>query len=252
MVDFFHLLLLFLLMHIICDFYLQPKRWVDAKKAKTYRAKELYFHSLLHGISLLIPAMVFGVDGRAAACWVVIVAVSHFMIDLWKVTSPNGEKLSCFVLDQALHITVLAAIALYMTDGVSIAEVLQHQQFSDALLVVLGYLLILKPTSIVIGSILKKYPISGTGEAKKAQVSGIVAGGELIGYLERLLILTFTLVGSYEAVGFVLAAKSIFRFGELNKNADRSMTEYVLIGSLVSVVITTLVGTLLSLELKIK
>jgi hypothetical protein len=59
-------------------------------------------------------------------------------------------------------------------------------------------------------------------------------------------------VGSYEAVGFVLAAKSIFRFGELNKTNDRSMTEYVLIGSLVSVVITTLVGTLLSFGLEVK
>lgn len=74
----------------------------------------------------------------------------------------------------------------------------------------------------------------------------------MIGYLERLLILTFTLVGSYSAVGFVLAAKSIFRFGELNKSADRSMTEYVLIGSLVSVVITILIGTLVSVGLDAK
>ncbi|MCG9647983.1 hypothetical protein L1D24_05290 [Vibrio brasiliensis] len=36
---------------------------------------------------------------------------------------------------------------------------------------------------------------------------------------------------------------------ELSKSNDRSMTEYVLIGSLVSVVITTLVGTLMSLGL---
>jgi len=74
----------------------------------------------------------------------------------------------------------------------------------------------------------------------------------LIGYLERVLILTFTLVGSYAAVGFVLAAKSIFRFGELNKSNDRSMTEYVLIGSLVSVVITTLTGTLMSFGLNVQ
>jgi hypothetical protein len=125
--------------------------------------------------------------------------------------------------------------------------VLRHEKFSEVIMVVFAYLLILKPTSILIGSVLRKYPIKGAGNA-----NGIVAGGELIGYLERLLILTFTLVGSYAAVGFVLAAKSIFRFGELNKSDDRSMTEYVLIGSLVSVVFATLVGTLMSLGLDVK
>ena len=252
MVNFFGLLLPFLLMHIICDFYLQPKQWVNAKKAKTYRAKELYFHALLHGIAILLPAMVFGVDWLTAVCWVAVVAVSHFAIDLWKVTTPKGEQFSYFMLDQTLHIAVLAAIAWYMTADLSITAILQHQKFADVVLLIFGYLLILKPTSIVISIVLKKYPIKAEGEAKKAQLNGIVAGGELIGYLERLLILTFTLAGSYEAVGFVLAAKSIFRFGELNKNADRSMTEYVLIGSLLSVVITTLIGTLLSLGLDAK
>lgn len=252
MVNLTGLLMLFLLMHIICDFYLQPKSWVEAKKAKTYRAKELYFHALLHGIAVLVPAMVFNVDWLAAVCWVGVVTVSHFVIDLWKVTTPKGEQFSYFVFDQILHVVVLAAIAWTMTADLSIKTMLQHQKFAAVVQLIFGYLLILKPTSIVISTLLKKYPIKADSDAKKAQLSGIVAGGELIGYLERLLILTFTLMGSYEAVGFVLAAKSIFRFGELNKNADRSMTEYVLIGSLLSVVITTLIGTLLSLGLDAK
>lgn len=249
MADFLTVLMLCLLMHILCDFYLQPLQWVKAKKAHTYRAPELYFHSLLHGVAILAPAMVLGVAWQVAACWVVIVAISHFVIDLWKVTTPNGESFAAFMIDQVLHVLVLVAIALDLTGGVTVDAVLQHPKFPDAVMVLFGYLLILRPTSIVIGGILKKYPIAGAGGS---QVSGIVAGGELIGYLERLLILTFTLVGSYEAVGFVLAAKSIFRFGELNKSKDRSMTEYVLIGSLVSVVITTLVGTLLALALDLK
>jgi hypothetical protein len=247
MFDFFGVLIPFLLIHIICDFYLQPKQWVEAKKNNTYRSSELYYHSLLHGIALLAPAIALGIDWRSTACLVTIVAVSHFVIDLWKVTTPNGDKLSYFAIDQTLHVLVLAAIAFHMADGVTIVAVLRHEKFTEVIMVVFAYLLILKPTSILIGSVLRKYPIKGAGNA-----SGIVAGGELIGYLERLLILTFTLVGSYAAVGFVLAAKSIFRFGELNKSDDRSMTEYVLIGSLVSVVFTTLVGTLMSLGLDVK
>ena len=250
MFDFFGVLIPFLLIHILCDFYLQPKRWVDAKKKRIYRSPELYLHSLLHGIALLIPAIALGMNWYSVVSVVAIVAISHFFIDLWKVTSRNGAQFSYFVLDQALHASVLAAIAFYMTENLTIAAVLQHETFSNAVLVFLGYLLVLKPTSIVIACVLKKYPISSKN--KEAGVNGLVAGGELIGYLERMLILTFTLVGSYAAVGFVLAAKSIFRFGELNQSNDRSMTEYVLIGSLLSVVISTLLGTLISLGLNVK
>jgi hypothetical protein len=252
MFDFFGALIPFLLIHVICDFYLQPNRWIEAKKEKTFRSPELYYHSLLHGVALVVPAITLGSDWNSTICLVVIVAVSHFAIDLWKVTMRDEDKFSHFVIDQALHISILAGIAFYLTDSVTIDSVLQHENFSDTVMVVFAYLLILKPTSIVIGYILRKYSISGTNKDNNTNVSGLVAGGELIGYLERMLILTFTLVGSYAAVGFVLAAKSIFRFGELNKSDDRRMTEYVLIGSLVSIVITTLIGTLISLGLDVK
>jgi len=248
MLDFFGTLIPFLLIHILCDFYLQPKKWVNAKQQNTYRAPELYLHSLLHGIALLVPAIVLDFGWHSTVCLVAVVAISHFFIDLWKVSTPNGNQLSYFVIDQALHVSVLAAFSFYMVDGLTIVTVIKHDKFSNVIMIVVAYLLILKPTSIVIGSILKKYPISDLN----SDASGLVAGGMLIGYLERVLILTFTLVGSYAAVGFVLAAKSIFRFGELNKSDDRSMTEYVLIGSLVSVVITTLLGTIISLGLDVK
>lgn len=248
MFNFLDVLIPFLMIHIICDFYLQPNQWVEAKKKYTYRSTELYLHSLLHGVALLVPAIALGLDWRSTTCLVVIITVSHFIIDLWKVSARNGGKFSYFIIDQTLHLSVLVAIAFHMADGVTIDAVLQNEKFSGGVMVVFAYLLILKPTSIVIGSILRKFPIS---DKDTSSISGLIAGGELIGYLERVLILTFTLVGSYAAVGFVLAAKSIFRFGELNKSDDRSMTEYVLIGSLISVVITTLVGTLISLGLDV-
>ena len=251
MFNFFDVLIPFLMIHIICDFYLQPNQWVEAKKKYTYRSTELYFHSLLHGVTLLVPAIALGIDWRSTTCLVVIVAVSHFIIDLWKVRARNGGKFSYFIIDQTLHVSVLVAIAFHMADGVTIDAVLQDEKFSDGVVVVFAYLLILKPTSIVIGSVLSKFPISDK-DTNTTSISGLIAGGELIGYLERVLILTFTLVGSYAAVGFVLAAKSIFRFGELNKSDDRSMTEYVLIGSLISVVLTTLIGTLISLGLDVE
>lgn len=237
-------------MHIICEFYLQPKRWTEIKKETRARSPELYLNSLLHGVSIFLPAWLLAFDLKTTAYLVAVVTVSHVILDLWKATAEKGDRFSYFVFQQTLYALLLTVIAFYMTKGVTIESVLKHDKFFDGLMVVFAYLLILKPTSIVIGTVLKKYPITNTGN--NANTNGLVAGGELIGYLERVLILTFTLVGSYAAVGFVLAAKSIFRFGELSKSGDRSMTEYVLIGSLLSMVITIVVGTLVSLSLGVK
>ncbi len=56
--------------------------------------------------------------------------------------------------------------------------------------------------------------------------------GEAIGVLERLLIVTFVLTGAEAAVGFVVAAKTIARFKQLD---DRGFAEYYLLGTLASV-----------------
>jgi len=56
--------------------------------------------------------------------------------------------------------------------------------------------------------------------------------GATIGALERLLIVAFVLVGAEAAVGFVIAAKTIARFKQLD---DRGFAEYYLLGTLGSV-----------------
>ena len=63
-----------------------------------------------------------------------------------------------------------------------------------------------------------------------------------IGILERLFVFSFILTGHFEAIGFLLAAKSIFRFGDLKEAKDRKLTEYVLIGTLLSFGIALLTG----------
>jgi uncharacterized protein DUF3307 len=58
--------------------------------------------------------------------------------------------------------------------------------------------------------------------------------GATIGVLERLLIVTFVLTGSSAAVGFVVAAKTLARFKQLD---DRDFAEYYLLGTLASVAV---------------
>ena len=74
-----------------------------------------------------------------------------------------------------------------------------------------AYLLILKPTSLLLALFTRQWREPGMNSAS------LQNAGQWIGYLERCLILTFILVGFNEAIGFLLAAKSIFRFGELSK-----------------------------------
>jgi hypothetical protein len=58
--------------------------------------------------------------------------------------------------------------------------------------------------------------------------------GATIGALERLLIVAFMLTGAVAAVGFVIAAKTIARFKQLD---DRGFAEYYLLGTLASVAV---------------
>lgn len=62
-----------------------------------------------------------------------------------------------------------------------------------------------------------------------------VKGGRLIGPIERLVIFGSVLAGAPTIAGFVVAAKSLLRFPELNqKSRIHETTEYVVIGSLAS------------------
>lgn len=70
--------------------------------------------------------------------------------------------------------------------------------------------------------------------------------GRYIGMLERLFVFTFVLLGQWEAIGFLLAAKSVFRFGDLTKASDRKLTEYILIGTLLSFGIAIMLGIVFS------
>lgn len=64
--------------------------------------------------------------------------------------------------------------------------------------------------------------------------AGIPNAGRLIGQLERTLILFLVLADAPSAIGFLIAAKSILRFGEVREADNREMAEYVIIGSLAS------------------
>ena len=70
----------------------------------------------------------------------------------------------------------------------------------------------------------------------------LAEAGKYIGILERLFVFAFIISGRWEAIGFLVAAKSVFRFGDLRQSKDRKLTEYILIGTLLSFGISILCG----------
>ena len=108
----------------------------------------------------------------------------------------------------------------------------------NILMIVVAYAMMLCPSAILMSLLLKRWQMSSMSN------SSLPEAGKWIGYLERILILTFVITDNMEGVGFLLAAKSVFRFGDLNKAKDIKTTEYVMLGTMTSFAIAIIVGLL--------
>ncbi|MCE4956981.1 hypothetical protein [Macrococcoides caseolyticum] len=94
-----------------------------------------------------------------------------------------------------------------------------------------------------------KWILSAMSETKTKQTDNV---GLLVGYIERLLILTFIALGEYTAIGLVIASKSILRFNDLkddkpNHNLEKidKTSEYILLGTMLSLLIGVVLGLIL-------
>ncbi|MFV8355723.1 DUF3307 domain-containing protein [Flavobacterium sp. XS1P32] len=221
-----------LLAHLLGDFLLQPTLWVLDKESKKHKSKYLYIHTFLHGILawIFVGEMAFGWFALA-------LALTHGGIDLMKLQFQNNKtKRAWFVLDQILHL-ISIAIIVGLYKNLSVDFTAFNNQFW---VLVTGILLLTKPTSIVIKNVISIW----TPESKNNNDDSLENAGNYIGILERLFVFCFILTAHFEAIGFLLAAKSIFRFGDLKEAKDRKLTEYVLIGTLLSFGIALLTGFL--------
>ncbi|MCM1031671.1 MAG: DUF3307 domain-containing protein [Oscillibacter sp.] len=230
------LLLKLLFAHLFSDFILQTDRICQGKKKKG-RVKWSYqiLHSLIHAITAYLLV--------AHWCnWLIptIIFATHFFMDFLKSTYLKNQ-VRTFIIDQIFHIGVIFILwlfLLYSKGNPVLSWIYGNWNNIHLWCVVTAYLLLLKPTSIFLNLFIRRW----TPEEHDSQ--SLPNAGKWIGYLERILIFTFILTENMEGIGFLLAAKSIFRFGELNKAKDIKTTEYVLIGTLASFTIAILTGFL--------
>jgi hypothetical protein len=221
------------LAHLIGDFFLQPQKWVKDKEKKKLKSVWLYVHAAIH-----IALMFLLIWDLSYSTLILTIGLSHLIIDGLKlILQDKKTKRLFFFIDQLLHVMVLLVlgILLYQDDFEFTLKL-----SANHLLLVICIAFLTIPTSIIMKTIFSKWNISKLTKDNES----LKDAGQYIGVLERLLVFIFILVGHWEAVGFLITAKSVFRFGDLTASKERKLTEYILIGTLVSFGIAILISLL--------
>lgn len=225
------LLLKLLLAHLIGDFFLQPQSWVEDKETKKLKSPKLYLHIAVHLVLLFLLVW-------DASLWIMILLIgfSHYIIDVLKLLLQDTyNRRLLFFGDQLLHLVVIfTAYSWYSEHSFSWDRIVTEHH----LLMVICLMFLTIPVSIFMKVIFSKWNIAKLTEGKKS----LKDAGKYIGVLERVLVFVFVILDHWEAVGFLITAKSVFRFGDLTAAKQRKLTEYVLIGTLISFGIAILTG----------
>nr|WP_300315065.1 DUF3307 domain-containing protein [Halomonas sp.] len=232
-----------LVAHLVGDFILQPTDWVRDRREHGMRSWRLVQHALLH---TLLALLAMSITTASLGGWLLLMALalgtSHWLIDLGKVSLEQRyprHPLALFLLDQALHLSVILVLWLMASGSLAPLESAFTQLTSPkALGLIAAYLIVTRPMSLVIAMIMK--PLADQLDAPGT----LSRAGARIGIFERLLLLTLTLFDQLMAASIVIAAKSVLRYGDLKEQRDRKLTEYVLLGTLISVSSTLILGLL--------
>lgn len=257
-----------ILAHLLADFVFQTDAIAQAKAATDGRAwRGLAIHTGIVAACLLPFVAAYGWRGFE---YLVVVSVAHGLIDRTKVvlsrravrpadrTGPVGQSeptdggvdspgdrtwtplpAALFLADQAAHVVVFIGgasailvgqplLAEWRSAVAPIGNVLPvaHPQVALAVIVILVDLAIINIRGglFLVGTLLAP---RGVGlDPGPARV------GATIGVLERLIVCALVLAGQAAAIGFVIAAKTLARFRQLD---DRHFAEYYLVGTLASV-----------------
>jgi len=274
------LLLLLLTAHFIADFYLQPANDLKYSSAKQVKIKKLWLHFLIHTLLYIMVFLIAELPILPAMAAIITISLAHFISVYWKFY--RAHNLRCFLIDQSIQILIIISVWAYLANFTLEQTIVFIVQLLTAknMLIAISYLLVCKPASVLISLALKKHTdslaqaytkpqdhasaqknatktriatvsmIKNGGveqNAKAANVDeyeniGLLSAGAWIGYIERCLAISFIFMGQFAGIGFLVATKTIFRFGDLTKNKDMKLTEYMMLGTLLSYAIALFIG----------
>ena len=198
--------------HILADFLFQTNWMVANKRA---------FMPLAAHIAVVLVTAILATGALHPALFAL--ALAHLGIDLIK-THCGVKGLLPFLLDQAAHLCTLLIVAAVepalWADGLWSTQA----ELPGAMALVAGFIAATRAGGFALGMLMTPWGDAGLG--------GLPGGGRIIGHLERGLIFVLILTDQALGVGFLIAAKSVLRFGAVKDEAR--LSDYVIIGTLAS------------------
>lgn len=222
--------------HLLADFLLQTPSMVRHKRRLKARSWILYVHCLLQGglVYLLSPSW---------HLWQipVIVGVTHFLIDLWKLH--QKDNIVFFIVDQALHLVVLFVVwSIFISPSGWLIDLWANVKNNmQVWLVASGYLVVTFPLSFLLYYATQRWRIN-VEKGEWGNNNSLSDAGKYIGIFERILVYTFVITSHFEGIGFLITAKSVIRFNDIKGSDARKEAEYVLIGTLMSFAFSLITG----------
>ena len=221
--------------HLLVDFLFQTSAYSEKKRKML---KPLLLHCFIYFIIfeiVLLPILQF----KKTILLGMIISTCHFLINfiknkLEKSFPQRRLQIWIFSINQLIHFFIIIAMYFILNLENSVSNLyvnLQgYENFKIIILYISVFSIIFEPASVFIRKLFtsissKTYPKANLEELK---------AGNIIGKLERIIIAILLLNNQFGVIGFVLTAKSIARFKQME---NRDFAEKYLIGTLTSFLI---------------
>lgn len=230
--EFYYFLIVILLLRIIYQ-------WKDKEKLEW----KTHGTALIIEIALLFP-LFCGLKFLLLLGLLLFYHISIVILDQTKINlflKRMIEILLMLIISGFLFGTLLAEIqfnqtAIKVLNTVlrknSLLSEIKPEVIKTGMFYLFGILMLINEWNNLIRYILGLIKTEPHGKEKESTTDEKELGkGKIIGIIERILFFFFVVTGNYASIGFILTAKGITRFKNLD---DRDFAEYVLIGTLLS------------------
>lgn len=244
--------LIYLLMHILGDYYFQNEQLAELKSKKITKLMQ---HNVIYLITCLV--VILPIFSMEIVLSVIVISIMHAGIDVAKYfyirifSELDSSERMVYIVDQTSHLFCLIIMAYFMTINNSVIHVVPILNdffrviginMAKALSWFIMVLFIFKPVNVTIKQVLSIYR---PNESTKKTEEGDKKTGAFIGSLERLIILIFLSMNQFSAIGLVLTAKSVARYNKITE--DKVFAEYYLLGTLLSTVLAIIIFVVLKI-----
>lgn len=221
--------------HLLADFLFQTSAYSEKKRKML---KSLLLHCFIY---FIVFEIIFFILFQCEKAFILglIISVLHFLINytvnkLEKYFPKRRLQLLFFSLNQLIHIVMIVGM-YYILNLENLTNNLYtklqtYEDFKIIVLYISVFSIILDPASVFIR---KLFTLISPKTYLKTNLKELKAGN-IIGKLERIIIAILLLNNQFGVMGFVLTAKSIARFKQME---NKDFAEKYLIGTLTSFLI---------------